>query len=76
MELSSGVSAKGDTPDMLERHGGMEREGVRVRMEGVARPDPQPLRLLCLDTGRLLARELARDEVQELAGLTCSKKGK
>ena len=63
------VSVKGDTPDMLERH----REGVRVRREGVARPDPQPL--LCLDTGRLLARELERDEEQELAGLlTCSKK--
>ena len=59
------------SPEQLERRLSGRREGVRDNSEGVALPDPQ-LRLLCLDTGRLPARELEREEEQELAGLTCN----
>ena len=51
------------------RRSGLQREEARDSWAGVVLPDPQ-LRLLCLDTGRLPARELEREE-QELAGLTC-----
>lgn len=50
------------------RRSGLQREEARDSWAGVVLPDPQ-LRLLCLDTGRLPARELEREE-QELAGLT------
>ena len=58
------------------RWSGLQREEARDSWAGVVLPDPQ-LKLLCLDTGRLPARELEREE-QELAGLTyvntCDKK--
>ena len=58
------------------RRSGLQREEARDSWAGVVLPDPQ-LKLLCLDTGRLPARELEREE-QELAGLTyvntCDKK--